>query len=59
MAEYHAIRWTPRDYGTFARMRSGDRYPEALQIARQRVEEEEASYVRVVRRWLARISLPG
>jgi DNA (cytosine-5)-methyltransferase 1 len=40
--EYHAIRRTPRDYRTFARMKPGDRYPEALAIARQRVDEEEA-----------------
>jgi DNA (cytosine-5)-methyltransferase 1 len=33
----HAIRRTPRDYGTFARMRPGDRYPEALPIAEARL----------------------
>jgi DNA (cytosine-5)-methyltransferase 1 len=36
----HAIRRTPRDYETFARMRPGDRYPEALAIARRRLTEE-------------------
>jgi DNA (cytosine-5)-methyltransferase 1 len=41
--EDHAIRRTPRDYETFARMRPGDRYPEALAIALRRVEEEEAA----------------
>ena len=33
----HAIRRTPRDYETFARMRPGDRYPEALAIAEARL----------------------
>jgi DNA (cytosine-5)-methyltransferase 1 len=28
----HVIRWLPRDYETFARMRQGDQYPEALEI---------------------------
>ena len=32
----HAIRHTPRDIPTFAQMRPGDRYPEALAIARAR-----------------------
>lgn len=36
----HAIRRTPRDYETFRRMKHGDRYPEALAIARHRLEEE-------------------
>jgi DNA (cytosine-5)-methyltransferase 1 len=36
----HAVRRTPRDYETFRRMRPGDRYPEALRIARQRLAEE-------------------
>jgi len=35
----HAIRRTPRDYETFARMRSGDRYAQARTIAFQRFEE--------------------
>jgi DNA (cytosine-5)-methyltransferase 1 len=35
----HAIRRTPRDYETFARMRPGDRYPEALTIAEARLAE--------------------
>ncbi len=39
----HAIRRTPRDYETFARMRPGDRYPEAIAIARQRLAEEIAA----------------
>jgi DNA (cytosine-5)-methyltransferase 1 len=32
--EDHAVRRTPRDYETFRRMNSGDRYPEAMAIAR-------------------------
>jgi DNA (cytosine-5)-methyltransferase 1 len=36
----HAIRRTPRDYDTFERMRPGDRYPEALAIAWNRLREE-------------------
>lgn len=33
----HAIRRTPRDYETFARMKPGDRYPQALAIAEARL----------------------
>src|SRR5262249_49902144 len=33
----HAIRRTPRDYDTFARMKPGDRYPEAIEIAKARL----------------------
>jgi DNA (cytosine-5)-methyltransferase 1 len=36
----HIFRKTARDYETFRRMKPGDRYPEALAIARQRFEEE-------------------
>ncbi len=36
----HVTRRTPRDYETFRRMKPGDRYPEALKIARQRFAEE-------------------
>ena len=36
----HAVRRTPRDYETFRRMKHGDRYPEALAIARRRLEEK-------------------
>lgn len=32
----HAVRRTVRDYGTFRLMKHGDRYPEALVIAKQR-----------------------
>lgn len=35
----HVVRRTPRDYGTFARMKPGDRYAEAIVIARQRLDE--------------------
>lgn len=36
----HVVRRTPRDYDTFARMKPGDRYPEALRIAEERLAEE-------------------
>jgi DNA (cytosine-5)-methyltransferase 1 len=36
----HAVRRTPRDYETFRRMSAGDRYPQALRIARRRLEEQ-------------------
>jgi DNA (cytosine-5)-methyltransferase 1 len=36
---HHYCRWTPRDFETFRRMAPGDRYPDALRIARQRYEE--------------------
>lgn len=36
----HVIRRTPRDYETFKRMKPGDRYPQALAIARARLQEE-------------------
>ena len=36
----HVARRTPRDYETFRRMKHGDRYPEAVKIARQRFDEE-------------------
>jgi DNA (cytosine-5)-methyltransferase 1 len=39
MLDDHEVRKTPRDYETFARMEEGDRYPEAVRIARERVEE--------------------
>ena len=35
----HAIRRTTRDYETFRRMRHGDRYPQAMRIARERLAE--------------------
>jgi DNA (cytosine-5)-methyltransferase 1 len=35
----HQFRHNPRDYETFKRMRPGDCYPEALRIAKERLEE--------------------
>jgi DNA (cytosine-5)-methyltransferase 1 len=37
--EDHAIRYTPRDYETFRRMRPGDRYPQAYAIMLDRLRE--------------------
>src|SRR5262249_19564080 len=36
----HAIRRTPRDYETFRRLKPGDRYPQAIEIAQERFEAE-------------------
>jgi DNA (cytosine-5)-methyltransferase 1 len=36
----HIVRRTPRDYETFRRMQHGDRYPQAILIARERFEQE-------------------
>jgi DNA (cytosine-5)-methyltransferase 1 len=38
--EDHAIRRTPRDYETFRRMKPGDRFPEAVSIARTIHDEQ-------------------
>ena len=38
----HVIRYTPRDYEIFRRMRPGDMYPEALQIAIEIFQEKLA-----------------
>jgi len=38
----HIIRRTPRDFETFRRMRPDDRYPEAIRLATQRLDEELA-----------------
>lgn len=38
----HVIRRTPRDFETFRRMRPDDRYPEAMRLALQRLDEEIA-----------------
>lgn len=38
----HAIRYTPRDFEIFRQMRPDDRYPEAIAIARARLERELA-----------------
>jgi DNA (cytosine-5)-methyltransferase 1 len=39
----HVIRYTPRDYETFRRMRHGDQYPEAYSVAERRFEEAIAA----------------
>lgn len=39
----HFCRWTPRDFRIFRKMREGDRYPEALSIARQLFESAKKS----------------
>jgi DNA (cytosine-5)-methyltransferase 1 len=36
----HVIRYLPRDYPIFRDMKAGDQYPEALAIARKRLESE-------------------
>ena len=36
-------RWTARDFGTFARMAQGDRYPAALRVANRRLREAMAA----------------
>jgi DNA (cytosine-5)-methyltransferase 1 len=36
----HVVRRTPRDYETFRLMKHGDRYPQAVEVARRRLEEE-------------------
>ena len=41
----HAVRRTPRDYETFRRMKPGDRFPEAVAIARM-IRDEELSQLR-------------
>lgn len=40
----HFCRWTPRDFETFRRMKPGDRYTEALAIARERYAEAREAY---------------
>lgn len=41
--EDHVIRRTKRDYETFGRMRPGDRYPQAMIVATDRVREKFAA----------------
>lgn len=40
----HFCRWTPRDFETFAEMRPGDRFPEAIEIAERRYAESLERY---------------
>lgn len=40
----HFCRWMPRDFGTFERMKPGDRYREALQVAEVRYQEAIAAW---------------
>lgn len=40
----HFSRWTPRDFETFAKMKPGDRYPIAVQIAERRYRDAVASW---------------
>ncbi len=47
--EDHAIRRTPRDYETFRRMKPGDRFPEALALARA-IRDEELARLQAVGR---------
>jgi DNA (cytosine-5)-methyltransferase 1 len=42
----HFCRWTPRDFETFARMKPGDRYPMAIQIAKERYQDALALWRR-------------
>jgi DNA (cytosine-5)-methyltransferase 1 len=43
----HVIRYLPRDYELFARMKHGDQYPEALRMAELMFEEKLADEVRL------------
>jgi DNA (cytosine-5)-methyltransferase 1 len=40
----HVIRYTPRDYETFRRMKPGDQYPEAYAVAESRFAEALATF---------------
>ncbi len=40
----HVIRYLPRDYETFRRMNPGDQYPEAYQVAMNRLEEQLGTF---------------
>lgn len=43
----HFCRWTPRDFETFRRMEQGDRYPEAVDLAKERYGEAVREWERV------------
>ncbi len=40
----HFCRWTPRDFKTFAQMKPGDRYPQAVAIAKKRHQDAASRY---------------
>jgi len=40
----HYCRWTPRDFDTFGLMQPGDKYPQAVEIAKLRYEEAKRLY---------------
>jgi DNA (cytosine-5)-methyltransferase 1 len=42
----HFCRWTPRDFETFALMKPGDCYPEAVRVATERYENALAHHIK-------------
>jgi DNA (cytosine-5)-methyltransferase 1 len=45
-ASDHYCRWTPRDFDTFGLMQPGDKYPQAVEIAKRRYEAAKRLYAR-------------